>query len=341
MKTIFLSCAMILLLMSPLAANLYIKVLSPQAGGASFCYGQSFMINWSGNVSEDATLTIALRLAGSAPDAAPALVIATGEANDGSYGPWTIPGTIAPGEYFIRVRKDDQTVVGDGRVFKIFSGPAIVVKPFRLGNQCCLGETYTIWWEKICAMQESVTIALRKEGSPTGAAPALVIATGEANDGKYTWRIHDDVPPGNYFIRVRTDDATVIGDGGIFSIKECADVAMIRVDEPNGSEEWEIPKPGYSGGAQHKWIKWSMKGWTGNVNLILMQNGKSKGLIAEHVNAHAYSFSWLIGKLANGTKVDPGIGFKVRIVRDYPGLVVPQHPLQDETDGDFSLISMK
>jgi hypothetical protein len=39
----------------------------------------------------------------------------------------------------------------------------------------------------------------------------LVIAAGEANDGKYLpWTIPDAIEPGNYFVRVRTDDATAI-----------------------------------------------------------------------------------------------------------------------------------
>jgi hypothetical protein len=192
----------------------------PLVTGNDLCVGCGpYVINWV-PVGTTQTVTIALRYAGSASDAAPALVIATGEENNGSYK-WQIPSSVAPGDYFIRVRTDDATVIGDGAVFTICLEPVITVTfphetlgkmPYKILS------THLITWKKKCYMQNTVTIALRYAGSATKAAPALVIATGEANDGSFTWKIPASVAPGDYFVRVRTDDATVIGDGGKFHI---------------------------------------------------------------------------------------------------------------------------
>jgi hypothetical protein len=196
--------------------------------GHEWCIGRpAHTITWtSSGVSQP--VTIALRIPGSATDAAPAYVIAEHEANDGAFS-WEIPDTIAPGDYFIRVRSDDATVIGDGGVFTVKRcvNPEIsirVTSPLEnITPLWCYGTPgHMITWRKSGPMQNSVTIALRVAGSATDAAPALVIATGEANDGSYgPWTIPDTVPAGEYFIRVRTDDATVIGDGNHFNIGVC------------------------------------------------------------------------------------------------------------------------
>ena len=101
-------------------------------------------------------------------------------------------------------------------------GQSITVNSPATDHDWCIGSTLAITWTRSGVMQESVTIALRYAGSAPDAAPALVIATGEANDLEYgSWRIPDTVTPGSYFLRVRTDDATVRGDGPLFRIISC------------------------------------------------------------------------------------------------------------------------
>jgi hypothetical protein len=186
--------------------------------------GAATTITWtSSGVSQP--VTIALRITGSATDAAPALVIATSSPNDGSE-PWTIPATLAPGDYFIRVRSDDATVIGNGASFHVYNAPTIVVTN-PISGTLALGSSTTIRWTPVCSMMATVTIALRAVGSATDAAPTLVIATSTANDGTHPWTVPNDgsITAGNYFIRVRTDDATVRGDGAPFHIGE-----GIRID---------------------------------------------------------------------------------------------------------------
>jgi hypothetical protein len=94
-----------------------------------------------------------------------------------------------------------------------------------------IGGTYTIAWTKTGTMQATVAIRLRSAGSSESDPAALTIANGEANDGSYTWTIPASVAPGSYFIRVRTDDSTVIGDSGTFTIKR--NVNFSRPERPD------------------------------------------------------------------------------------------------------------
>jgi hypothetical protein len=100
-------------------------------------------------------------------------------------------------------------------------GQTITVTSPAAGNEWCLGSTQTITWTKSGAMQATAGIRLRAEGSAPGAEPALYIVDGTANDGSYSWMIPNTVAPGNYFIRVKTVDGTVVGDSANFKIKSC------------------------------------------------------------------------------------------------------------------------
>jgi hypothetical protein len=98
----------------------------------------------------------------------------------------------------------------------------ITVTSPSTGNEWCVGSTYSICWTKSGDMPATVDILLRAVGSPATADPVLVIASGEANDGSYPWMIPHSAAPGDYFIRVRTVDAGVVGDGSNFKIISCA-----------------------------------------------------------------------------------------------------------------------
>ena len=100
-----------------------ITVTSPVATD-DWWLGSTHNITWTASGAMQATCAIRLRLAGSPESADPALVIANGTVNDGSFS-WTIPNSVAPGSYFIRVRTDDSIVIGDSKVFRI-SGPVVV-----------------------------------------------------------------------------------------------------------------------------------------------------------------------------------------------------------------------
>ena len=211
----------LLLLLPPLAAQT-ITVTSP-AAGASWCIGKSYNITWTKTGAMQATVAIRLRLAGSSESAPAVLAIADGTANDGSFS-WTIPASVAPGSYFIRVRTDDSTVIGDSGSFAINScggAPSITVTGPYGGVIWCRGKEYAITWNKSGAMQATVALRLRAAGSSESDPAALAITDGAANNGYFTWKIPESIAPGSYFMRVRTDDSTVVGDSAAFTIKAC------------------------------------------------------------------------------------------------------------------------
>ena len=196
-----------------------ITVTSP-GSSSEWCRGgaKTYIIRWTKSGAMQATAAIRLRRAGSPESEPAALAIADGTANSGSFL-WSIPDTVAEGQYFIRVRTDDSTVSGDSPTFRIKACPGtITVTAPAAGANWQRGSTKMITWTKFGAMQATAAIRLRRAGSPESEAAVLSIADGTANDGSHSWPIPDTVPEGQYFIRVRTDDSTVIGDSRVFNI---------------------------------------------------------------------------------------------------------------------------
>jgi hypothetical protein len=227
-KRIPLALAFIGLLASPLAAA-SITVTSPGAG-ASWCRGSSHPINWVKSGEMQATVAIRLRAAGSSESDPAVLAIANGTANSGLYV-WTIPNTVAPGNYFIRVRTDDSTVVGDSGVFTIPDcGASISVVNPAAGAIWFQEKPYAITWTSTNVTQTGMAIRLRRSGSPESEPAALAIADGVANNFYYAWTVPATLAPGSYFVRVRTDDSAVIGDSAAFTIKGSG-AQMIQLPE--------------------------------------------------------------------------------------------------------------
>lgn len=78
----------------------------------------------------------------------------------------------------------------------------------------------------------------------------------------------------------------------------------LTITSPNGSEAWQR--------GESRPITWTSSGVTGSVVIELVQNGTAVGIIAENVAATAGTFTWNVGRLANGT-VTTGTGCKIRI----------------------------
>jgi hypothetical protein len=213
MKKTFLLSAVILLLLAPLSAQT-ITVTWPN--GSRWCIGSNYAITWmssgvTGNVD------IILRQAG-APSAPPVLGIAAGTANDGSEG-WTVPPSVAPGKYLVRIRSVDSPEVFDDSVdfeIKDCSAPYIDVflpkaGTFNAGVNC------SIQWQST-GVTGNVDIILRPANQPS-APPVMGIASGSANDGLEGWTIPASLVSGSYLIRVRSVNSPgVYGDSQIFEI---------------------------------------------------------------------------------------------------------------------------
>jgi len=110
--------------------------------------------------------------------------------------------------------------------------------------------------------------------------------------------------------------------------RKCPSKAQtLKVTSPNGGEVW------FSG--QERKITWSSDG-KGTVQLKLYQNNVFKGVIALGVAAAKGFYSWPVGVTKNGKF--SGKGFKVEIVKEYPGQVNTRFVPGDESDGVFSIL---
>jgi len=114
----------------------------------------------------------------------------------------------------------------------LVTGQSITVTSPTRGDSWCLGSAHTITWTPSGAMQGTVAIRLRAAGSSESAPAVVTIANGEANDGSFSWTVPTSVAPGSYFIRVRTDDSTVIGDSIPFTIANCSALSVTSIIIP-------------------------------------------------------------------------------------------------------------
>lgn len=76
------------------------------------------------------------------------------------------------------------------------------------------------------------------------------------------------------------------------------------ITAPVGGERWAL-------GSYHT-ITWKPGGVSGNVRLVLMQNGRAAAVIAENISASAGSFGWKVGAVLSGS-APAGLGYSVRL----------------------------
>ena len=85
-----------------------------------------------------------------------------------------------------------------------------------------------------------------------------------------------------------------------FSIKP-----RITITSPNGGEAWTI------GTTQN--ITWTSSGLTGNLIIVLQQNGINAALLAKNVDPVSGSYTWTVGDCLKGN-VAPGTNYKILIL---------------------------
>lgn len=189
-----------------------ITITAP-AAGTSWCRGQVVNINW--NKSGSMASQVKIRLFDSAVTAI-VMPIVDSTPNDGSYT-WTVPASVSPGNYVIRVRTVDNAVMGDSDVFGIVlcSTPSITVTAPAAGVNWRRGDAKTISWTKSGSMDSQVKIRLFNS---TATVKLLDIVNATPNDGSYGWTIPGTLAEGQYVIRVRTVDNAVVDDSPVFNI---------------------------------------------------------------------------------------------------------------------------
>ena len=115
MRKVMIGLILAILWATQLPAQAFTVTLS---AGNGWCPGTAHRITWTQAGVLQGTVTIRLRVARSSETTPAVLTLASRIRNDGAF-PWTVPGSLAPGEYFIRVRRDDSTEFGDSAIFRI------------------------------------------------------------------------------------------------------------------------------------------------------------------------------------------------------------------------------
>lgn len=164
------------------------------------------------------------------------------------------------------------------------------------------GTTQNITWDPGDVTGSVKLVLRRQDGSYVGLIDDYI----DANDGSYPWVVGTlrggTAAYGNdYTIRIRE----MAGD----QVYDDSDVPFtilgIKVTSPNGGEGWNLNS------TQN--ITWDAGGFTGDVKLVLWNNGNYVALIKSSIDAAAGTFPWNVGKLENGTFVSPGTTYTIRI----------------------------
>jgi V8-like Glu-specific endopeptidase len=168
------------------------------------------------------------------------------------------------------------------------------------GENWPLGATQTITWTS-AGLTGNVKIVLYQNGSKVGAIAVNIPIT----QGSYTWTVgnHDGgtASPGTgYVVRVKSMVNTAYYDDsdGSFTI------SGLTMTSPNGGESWNR--------GTAKAITWASAGLTGNVKLVLYQNGAKVGGIVVDIPVTQGSYTWTVGNYDGGT-ASPGSGYVVRV----------------------------
>ncbi len=209
MKRWLIACAL-LASFGGAAAAASVTVTKPAAGD-SWTKGQPHPITWTKTGDMPATVRIVLR---NQQNTAAVQTIADSAPNSGSYS-WTIPASVADGQYRIRVKVLNADILDDGDVFTINStaGASIAVTKPVAGETWLRGKPAEIRWTKTGTMAGTVQVLVI---GPNSSHVQSTLTT--ANLGSCFFSVSDGYPYGQYRLRVQVPDGSVYGDSGIFTI---------------------------------------------------------------------------------------------------------------------------
>ncbi len=205
-----------IIFLAGLAQAQSITVTSPAAGD-SWSIGSTHDIVWTIRGAMDDQVKIRLFQGGTS-----VFDIADRVPNSGRYS-WTIPGTVVPGRYKVRVRTIDNAVVDNSDEFAITvaaaqpepsspsPAPLILVSP-NGKEEIPIGATFRITWRAISggAADRTVDLFLSKDGRSAGVIAENVLLsqrTFEWAAGKLLGRTAE--PGRGYAVRIRVDGTTI------------------------------------------------------------------------------------------------------------------------------------
>lgn len=201
------------------------------------------------------------------------------------------------------------------------------------GEEWHLGTPHAITWSFQNPGATKVNLILRQGGGVVGTIKSNV----DLSAGSWVWTSAGTLengtvaaPGSGYIVRIR-DAGNTFGDNSDGGFTLAAGAPALQLTAPNGGETWTAGSP--------RSITWTAANWSGTVQLNLYQGGAFKGIIASGVPSAPGAFSWKAGETDRGSFV--GGGFKVKILRSYPGASLPKTPLAEDSDSPFAIAGGK
>jgi len=208
-----------------------VTVTFPNGGEQLYATGE-YEILWTslGAVSQNLTLQYSTDGGTNWSD------IATGEANDGTYT-WTV-ADVDTQTAKIKIFDASRPVVSDESDSNfVIVPPTITITSPNGGEEFCVGTFQTISWTSSGYDYSAIRDNLTMQYSSDGGTNWNSIATGEANDGSYSWQIPNDVSTDCLF---KVYDATRPATGDTTDAVFTITLPYVDIQAPNGGENWSI-----------------------------------------------------------------------------------------------------
>jgi hypothetical protein len=269
-----------------------IKVLSPN-GGDNLIIGEQFNItwkSWGAKLQQGGTDYQAIKISYSADNGTTWYEINNQQVNDGDY-PWVIPDTETT-QALIKVEDQNDPLIFDvsDANFNIMI-PSITLTSPNGGESWYATGDYNITWTSRGYINPD---SLKLEYSTDGVNWVL-IKTGQANTGAYTWHVAD-INSASVRVRIADSLRSTVTDtsDNVFTIKP----PTLTVDSPKGGEEWVA-------GIVNE-IKWSSTGKEvgavkDNINIQYSTNGGSSWTNVTTRESNIGQYLWLVPSTISNT----------------------------------------
>jgi hypothetical protein len=300
-----------------------VVIVTQPNGGETWAIDSFFDITWT--ATDNVGVTSVDILLSSDGGATYPHTIATGEANDGIF-PWLVDQPPTTQARIKVIAYDAATNSGEDESdadFTIADGtdPAVVVIQPNGGETWHIDSSYDILWIATDNVGvTSVDILLSTDG---GATYPDTLATGEPNDGTFSWVV--DVPP-TVLASVKVIAYDAAGNNGedetnvVFTIEDSTDPS-VTVIQPNGGETWAIDSF-----FDITWTATDNVGVT-SVDILLSSDG---GATYPHTIATGETndgiFSWLVDK-------PPTTQARIKVI----AYDAATNSGEDESDADFTI----
>ncbi len=263
-----------------------IEVTSPHSGDTWY-KGDPYTITWTKSGTQHARVKIRLF---NSTGTTKQLEITNDTENDGSFGPWTIPLSVADGDYVIRVKTIDNGVSDDSDIFSVASRPGgssiVITNPMETGAFSIRGDM-TIEWTTSGISGDVRVEMIEYEGSNQ----YTIRSSTPYNSSPLTYNIPDSVIPGTY--RIKISQGGQIGFSGRIGILEYVPPG-VYIREPHGGEERII--------GTNLSIIWGTPHLSLDVKIELLRRGRKIGTILSRRAPGGGYYTWRTGEIEEGGK---------------------------------------